>query len=156
MLSLGTVFPMCSCRDSWLREGRVVGQRRATAMRGRRAPNLPAVAQRTQRRSPEKSEEETRDGRVQRISAKEWKGLVTTCSPADPANHSQLSALEEASLVSEGLEKRLKECEPLYRQVSADTASLSQPPRAAGPGLQLWGKPSSVTQNLNASGHLPY
>lgn len=35
----------------------------------------------THRRSPEKSEE-TRDRRSPRISAKEGKGLVTTCSPA--------------------------------------------------------------------------
>lgn len=56
-------------------------------------------------------EEAIRDRRSQRISAKEWKGLVTTCSPAGPANHSQLSAQEEGALVSGELEKRQKECE---------------------------------------------
>lgn len=60
--------------------------------------------------------------------SKKWKDLVTTCSPAGPANHSQLSVQEEGALVSEKLEKKQKECEQTYCQAWADTA-LASPKR---------------------------
>lgn len=57
------------------------------------------------------------DDRVQAGKGRAW---VPAAAPLDPANHSPLSAEEEA-LVSEGLEKRLKGCK-----------------RAAKLGLMCW------------------
>lgn len=78
--SLGTVFPICSCTVTAApREGREgVGQECILPLGD---ATLPTLQLSTHRRSSEESEE-TRDRRSPRISAKEGKGLVTTCSPA--------------------------------------------------------------------------
>lgn len=68
--------------------------------------------------------------------------------PSDPTSHSQLPAQEEEALGSEGLEKRLRECEQTHCQVSAGAVLAS--PRLPEPGLLLQGKRPLVTQHLNA------
>lgn len=67
-----------------------------------------------------RSQKRQETGDHQGFQPRKGRAWLPPAAPPDPANHSQLSAEEEAALVSEGLEKRLKEWEQTYCQVCTD------------------------------------
>lgn len=94
--SPGTVFPICSCTETAAPQGsRVVGPRRAHCNEGMPLNQASSCGSGYTQEVAWEVREEPRDRRSPRISAKEGRGLGTTCSPAGSANHSQSSAQEE-------------------------------------------------------------